>query len=603
MNTRRKHTLFLWILVSGLVLTACNPLAPQPPTVETALPGGSAGPTEQVPSPQTSNTPELLSTPRPFPSEAGAPRLFFTDLESAPNTGGQDDLGAFVTLYGEGFGDQRNHSTVTLGGKEVAAYVIWGENNTFARGLDKIVVVLGPENSGGDFIVTVGEASSNPLPFRIHSGHIYFVSPEGSNESDGSFDQPWGTAAFAKNNLAPGDIVYLMDGVEELSEDNYGAALSLENSGEPDAPKAIVVYPGARALIGSTDLEFGLRVPNNPDTLANDWVLAGLTLRGYVQAMDIGGSGSSRWRVVGNDISCPIGDGQTGCFAAALASHILFLGNEVHDISTQANQQPSKQYHAVYFTTDSNHIEVGWNDIHDNRTCRAIQFHSSPLCTPDCGPSDTTGFNQYDLIVHDNWIRGDSCDGIDFATVDPSQGPVRAYNNIVIHVGAGPHPPDGDSNYACIYVAGGTNTGSDGTGTVEVYNNTCYDFGSVDVTWATTGAFARGQGSPGLFMDLRNNLVYALSGQAYITADSTTSLIIGSNNLWFGNGSGPIFLDSNVNADPLFLNLGAFDFHLSPESPAIDAGLDTALGADFVGVFRPQHMIYDIGAFEHVSAP
>jgi hypothetical protein len=104
-------------------------------------------------------------------------------------------------------------------------------------------------------------------------------------------------------------------------------------------------------------------------------------------------------------------------------------------------------------------------------------------------------------------------------------------------------------------------------------------------------------------MDLRNNLVYALSGQAYITGDSNTSLITGANNLWFGNGTGPIFLENNVNGDPLFINLDAFDFQLSPGSPAIDAGLDTALGADFTGIFRPQNKNYDIGAYEYVLVP
>jgi hypothetical protein len=394
-----------------------------------------------------------------------------------------------------------------------------------------------------------------------------------------------------------------MDGVEERSEENYGATLSFENSGNPNAPKAIVAYPGSRAVIGSTNLEFGLRVPNNPGTHADDWVLAGLTIRGYVQAVDISGSGSSRWRIIGNDISCPLGDGQTGCFAAALSTNIYFLGNEVHDISTQAKQRPSKQYHAVYFTTDSNHIEVGWNSIHDNHTCRAIQFHSSPLCTPECGARDTTGFNQYDLIVHDNRIQGDACDGINFATVDPSKGPVRAYNNIIIHTGAGPHPLDGDSNYACVYVAGGTNTGSDGSGIVEVFNNTCYDFGAVDLNWTSAGAFARGPGSPKLIMNLRNNLVYALPGQPYITRDSSPSLISGSHNLWFGNGPGPTFLEKNINSDPLLQNPGLFDFRLKPGSPSIDSGVDTSIGMDFLGVYRPQNNMYDIGAFEYLPLP
>ena len=56
------------------------------------------------------------------------PRLLFTDLESGPNNGGKDNLGAFITLYGEGFGAQRGgNSKVTIGGIEVAKYVSWGQ--------------------------------------------------------------------------------------------------------------------------------------------------------------------------------------------------------------------------------------------------------------------------------------------------------------------------------------------------------------------------------------------------------------------------------------------------------------------------------------------
>jgi hypothetical protein len=586
-----------WAAVLGILLiTACSLTGPRPSPQAT-----DAGSAFTTASPWEAGQ-STDSTQRSFPREAGAPRLFFTDLESGPSSGGQDGLGAFVTLYGEGLGPEQGDSTITLEGQPVARVVLWGENNAFARGLDQIVVQIDPQASSGDLVVTVGGQASNPLPFAVHPGSIYFVSTAGSDGNDGSFENPWATVPHARDSLAPGDIVYVMDGVSQIAEDNYGAALALETSGLPGQPMAVVAYPGATATIGSTSTEFGLRVPNNSGTLANDWVLAGLVLRGQVQAVDIGGDGSSRWRVVGNDISCPTGDGQTGCFAAALASDIAFFGNEVHDISRQGNQ-PSKQYHAVYFTTDTNHVEVGWSDIHDNRTCRAIQFHSSPLCAPDCGPSDTTGYNQYDLSVHDNWIQGDACDGINFATVDPSQGPVRAFNNVIIHVGAGPHPPDGDSNYACIYVAGGTNTGPDGTGAVEIFNNTCYDFGSVDVSWSAAGAFARGPGSPDLVMDLRNNIVYGLAGQAYLTTDSNTSLITGTGNLWFGNGPGPSFLTGNVEADPLFQDLAAFDFHLQPASPAIDVGGDTGYAFDFVGLFRPQGSAYDIGAFEFRPTP
>jgi hypothetical protein len=546
---------------------------------------------------------EPLPPPRAFPAEPGGPRLFFTDLESGPATGGEDGLGVFVTLYGEGFGAQRGDSTVTLGGQEVAAYPQWGENNGPARGLDSIVVQIGPDNPSGDLVVTVEGVPSNPLPFEVRPGGVFFISPSGSDDADGAFASPWATVPHARSSLRPGDTVYLMDGVAQTTEDNATASLALEAGGEPGRPLAFVAYPGAHPVIGTPDIEFGTRIPNNPDTFASHWVFAGLTLRGLVTALDLGGSGSTDWRIVGNDISCPRGDGQTGCFAASLASHVLFYGNQVHHIGADSPQQPSKQYHAVYFTTDSVHVDAGWNDIHDNRTCRAIQVHSSPLCFPDCGPSDTTGLNQYDVLIHDNWIDGDACDGIVVATVDPSQGPVRIYNNILIHVGAGPHPPDGEANYSCIYIAGGTNTGPDGKGVVEVSNNTCYDVGSVDPTWADAGAFARGPGSPDLVMELRNNLVLTLPGQPYFTASTDASLVRGEANLWFGSGPGPDFLTGNLDADPGFVDVAGLDFHLRPDSPAIDAGADTSFAYDFAGIFRPQGAGMDVGAYEFVEAP
>ncbi len=524
---------------------------------------------------------------------ATPPRLFFSDLESGPNTGGENNLGAFITLYGEGFGASRGASTVTVGGKEVARYLAWGENNAPARGLDLIVVQPGPDVTSGDIVVTVQGAHSNPLPFTVRPGNISFVSTSGDDSNVGSFAKPWRTVAYAKNTIAAGDITYIMDGVTETSEENYSAVLAFETSGKSGAPKAFVAYPGATVTLGSTDLEFGLRVPNNEGTSANDWVLAKLVLRGQIQAVDIGGSGSSRWRVVGNDISCPVGDGQTGCFAAALASHIAFLGNHVHDISKKGNQ-PSKQYHAVYFTTDTNHVEVGWNHIHDNATCRAVQFHSSPL-------NETTGYNQFDLSVHDNLIHGDVCDGIDLATVDPSKGPVRVFNNVIYDVGRGPSPPDGDANYTCIYVAGGTNTGTDGKGVVEVFHNTLYHCGARKLlpdSIGDEGAFGRAPGSPQLIMRLTNNVVHVIKGEVYISPSSDTSLIQGSNNLWFGAGSPPSFLSGNISADPLFVDVASGDFRLRAGSPAIDAGGKVDLTFDFLGRRRPQGNGYDIGAYE-----
>jgi hypothetical protein len=521
---------------------------------------------------------------------ADPPVLFFCDLESGPGNGGENGQGVFVTLWGRNFGATRGTSTVSVGGGAAAAYPVWSDT--------RVTFQLGSAAGTGSIVLTTVAGPSNALPFQVRSGSIYFVGPSGNDANDGSRAHPWATVIHAKETMAAGDTTYLMDGVTVTAEENAGAAVSIERGGAPGRPLALVAYPGARVTLGSTALEYGVRVLGDG---IGDWVLAGLVLRGRIEAAEVGGFGSSRWRVVGNDISCPVGDGQTGCFTAALASDVAFLGNEVHDVGAQSSPQPSKQYHAVYFTTDTNHVEVGWNRIHDNRTCRAVQFHSSPLCIPDCGPGDTTGFNQFDLSVHDNLIHGDVCDGIVLATVDPSRGPVRVYNNVIYDVGRGPAPPDGDANYTCIYVSGGTNTGPDGTGVVEVFNNTLFDCGAralLPGAIGDEGMIGRAPYSPGLVMRLIDNVVVARAGEPYVSPSSDTSLIQGSNNLWFGNGAPPAFLSANLGADPHFADPATFDLHLGSSSPAVDAGIATAAIRDLDGVPRPQGAGFDLGAFE-----
>jgi hypothetical protein len=534
---------------------------------------------------------------------AQAPRIFFSDLESGPNIGGQANKGAWVAIWGKGFGNERGASAVTVGGGAAAAYPVWTDA--------KIIFQLGPATKTGNIVVNLkgksGSSASNGVLFTVRAGKIYFVAVNGSDRRRGTFDAPWKSIVRAKDSMAPGDITYIENGVAQTAEDNFTAALSMDrrgssNSGKPGAPKALVAYPGARVTIGKEHgLAYALRTPNI-DAREDYWVLSQLHIIGGTQAMDIGGVG---WRVVGNEFECPGADGQVGCVEASGASQMRFYGNEVHN----AGMKPasSKFYHAVYFSTDSNHIDVGWNHIHDNYTCRALQFHSSPLCKPNCGASDTTGFNQYDLHVHDNLIHGDNCNGINFATVDPAKGAVEAYNNVIYHVGLMDAKGDGGA-FSCIYVAGITNHGPEGTGTVEVFNNTLYDCGANNSRNASgsRGAFAVGGGPRSLTMRLRNNIVQLLSGEIYL--DGNKSQISGEKNLWFGAGSGPGQTQGNINADPQFVNASGGDFHLRGSSPAKDTGAvvapnnplipGSAQPTDKDGVARPQAKAFDLGAYE-----
>lgn len=532
----------------------------------------------------------------PAASAAGqAPAIFFSDIDGGPKAGGQNNQGAIVTIYGKNFGATQGTSVVTIGGGAAAAYLLWSDT--------KVAFSLGAAAATGNIIITVNGAASNGVPFSIRTGNIFFVATTGNNTANGSFATPWKTIVKAKNTLGPGDIAYIMDGISQTALDDFNAALEISSAGISGSPKALVAYPGAAVTIGSaTGPEFGLRTPQIAGGPFSFWTIAGFTIRGNNEGIDL--ETVDGWRIVGNDMSCPNGGGPTACFEGSETTHLKFLGNTVHDSGTGN----TKLYHSVYLTTDSNHIEIGWNTLANNKTCRGIQFHSTSL-------GAGSGFNQFDLSVHDNVIHGQICDGINFATIDPSKGPVLAYNNIVYDVGRGPDPPDGSSNYSCLLSAGITNAGTPGTGTAQVFNNTFYDCGvcantSGSCDLSGNGAISVQSGSPAL--KFTNNIMVTRGTEVYVAPNTSAALISGSNNLFgtetlagvFGAGSAPAQFSASISGDPKFSGVSVANFHLLAGSPAIDAGITPVvlIPRDFDGNPRPEGTAFDVGAFEAVSA-
>ena len=547
----------------------------------------------------------LISLWGAAPVQAATPHISYSDLESGPNNGGENNAGAYVTVYGKNFGVTRGSSFVNVGGGQAVNYPIWTDS--------KVTFQLGASAQSGNILVNTSAGASNGVPFTVRAGNLYYVSTSGNDANTGTFASPWKTLIKARNTIQSGDTVYGMNGVTQASDDGEGwnadLTLRAEWCSASGPPRALVAYPGASVTIGnaseSNQAMSGLRTTDfsatNGACLGN-WVFAGLNFRGTNPS---GVAGGTNWRFAGNDISCPnaMGNGGGACFESSQASNIKFLGNNVHDAGAAS---ASALFQGVYFSTDSNHVEMAYNTVTNVKGCRGVQIHSSPILGG--GPSDPTGTNQYDISIHDNLIHDIQCDGIVIATVDPTKGKVEVFNNIIYNAGKGPNNPEGSGNWSCVYVPGTTNTGAAGGGTVEIYNNTMYNCGSFATPpWGdANNAVENGGGNQNLRIRMRNNVVYQPGSAPYLTIygpsqtcpdGSNCPQIYGSNNIFFGNGPAPANpnITGSLNVDPKFLNLSQFDFHLASGSPAVGAGTATPQLYDFDG--NAIGSGYQIGAY------
>jgi hypothetical protein len=548
----------------------------------------------------------------PLTSAQQAPVVFFSDLTSGPVSHGESISGfsgAYVTLYGNFFGSSQGSSVVTLNGSNCLRVVSWG---AVWQWYQRIVVQLGPRCSSGNFQVLVNGIASNPTPFAVTNGHIYFVSNDGKDSNSGAYNSPWKTIPHAVQTAGSGagNLIYVRNGVNQSTEDGQGwhAALTLRDEwcrGTLSKPDALVAYPGASASVGTINGPgIGIRGTDSSaggGACQGNWTFAGLQLRGLDMAIGLNGqsrsSPSSNWRIIANDITCPNGNGATACFEASYSSNVKAYGNNVHDTGRLGPPTASALYHGVYFSTDTNHVDFGWNTIANVRGCRGLQLHS------------TDGYDLYDYMIHDNVIHDTQCDGIVLATTSPANGPILIFNNVIYNVGKGPNNPEHTGAWNCIYLAAYTKKGPPGQGIVEIYGNTLYNCGSFETPpyRGANNGVQNGGGSDPVKIHLQNNIIYQLNSSApyFNNGNPLPDGIYGTNNLMFGIGQTPAstYVTGTINASPQFANPGS-DFHLSSaNSPASGAGSKASAVAsnDHDGI--PRSSAPAIGAYEHSVSP
>jgi hypothetical protein len=541
-------------------------------------------------------------------ASAADPFLAFSDLASGPATGngdtsrgqtaGQD--GAIVTLWGRALGSTQGASSVRVNGVAARIYS-WTDatapaNLSLRHQLQMVCFQIDHATpaSGAGITVTVGGTTSNALPFTVRAGALRFVKTSGSDGSGtGSWSAPWRTLLKGMRSLAPGDICYIGDGVDQTTLDNYNAAVNIDSNGAEGAPKALVVYPGARSRIGSTSIErgFGGWV-SNPGGYAHHWTIAKFDITGGDEAIYTIRSGT---RVVGNRITAPAGDAAAGTINGQ-DDHLAVLGNELTQCGAPGC---SKLYHPIYISSARTETgprqptetdrEIAWNYLHDNNANRGINIYSEQA---------TTAF-MTNHRVHHNWIENQVGDGMLIGYYVTGENWI--YDNVVVRAGRGPEPTTSEPvTHVGVQISAGHEAYA-GT-TIHFCNNTLYDCGWSGAASAGSSGMLLINNSSLHTLDFRNNIVVS-TGQSYVAAWSDTIPTVSAPNIWFGRGAAPGWNVGALNVDPLFVSSGSNDYRLAAGSPAIDHGSDAHAFAtiDFDATPRPQGAAFDLGAFEALS--
>jgi hypothetical protein len=522
-----------------------------------------------------------------FSQQSPAPVFFFSDLTSGPATGNSDSThtangGAYVTLYGNFL----TGATVTLGGASCLTVVSAPSTWLWYQ---RMVVQLGSSCTSGNFVATTSAGSSNGIPFTVGAGTIYYVATSGSDSNSGSFASPWATVPHAVQTAGAtaGSIIYLENGVSAIADDGQGwdAAVTLRVewcAGTAANPNALVAYPGATAQIGvsnptspSTDPGIGIKGTDSSaggGACTGNWTFGELTLRGIGPLQTGGGN---NFRVVGNDMTNTDPDdavNAAGAIEFSQTTNTAFYGNNAHNLNAGSTDSETQ---GIYFTTDSNGIDMGWNEVGPVGGCRGVQIHSSPN-------GGGSGNPMYNISIHDNTVHDTLCDGIIVDTFNANNGPVSVYNNVVYDGGNGPSNPDGGGVFSCINVQ---NTGDDNApnaGTAEVFNNSVSSCGLNPSADAPDFDLVNNCDvvDANFFMHIRNNLLYSAtdsaypSGIPYFGLGCAASQMYGTNNLEYGAGAPPAssYILDSLDVNPDIVSLSTPNLHLTAGSPAVGAG-------------------------------
>jgi parallel beta-helix repeat protein len=398
----------------------------------------------------------------------------------------------------------------------------------------------------------------------------FYVSPEGGDDSPGTRQQPFRTLQQAVKVAAPGDTVLARPG--EYAGFVLGWDVPL--AGSADAPITFTAQPGAVIVSRNNKTADGIDLEPGCDYV----VIQGFTVKNTANTIRRAGirvGGSAHVSVIGNVVQ----DAGTWGIFTSHCNDVLIENNTASG---------SQKEHGIYVSNSVDHPVVRGNTVFGNRMC-GIHLNGD---ASQSGNGMIINALIENNIVHDNGAGGGSainCDGL---------------RNSIIRCNLlyGNHA-SGISLYRQDASAGSTGN--------FVVNNT--------IVMASNARFAVNINSHSFGNVIWNNVLLdsnRWAGSIKVTPESRDGLVSdynivedhlspdGDENCSLEEWQSETGLDMHSRCaavEQLFVNAQGNDFHLSPTSPAVHAGVTEVMGhesplADLEG--NPFATHWDIGAYQ-----
>jgi hypothetical protein len=420
----------------------------------------------------------------------------------------------------------------------------------------------------------------------------YYVATDGRDSNPGTEQWPWRSVQKAANTLAAGETVYIKEGT-------YNERIWVQNSGTPGNFITFAAYPGHTVTLDGTGIGF-------------DWYgLFNVKDKSYIKVSGLRVINSSYWGIYvgGNSNNIIIEKNYTYNTASSgiaawrgpetvNCSDIIISGNEI-ELAVNGKQQECISLSGI------DRFEVRYNYVHHGSLTQTLEYSTGGegIDTKDgCSNGEV-----YRNCVYRTYNKL----GIYVDAWDEDSSNIEVFDNIV---------HDCFEGFAVASEAGGE------LENIKFYNNLAYNndtWGIMVNAWHDDSVLKHGK--------VINNTFYDNGGGIYIGDEIFEDLVVRNNicsrneqaqlrdaseqkhrnqqtqiqvdyNLIDGfRGSWrEIYGDRAVVGDPRFVNPSLGDFHLKPNSPAIDKGLPIdAPSYDFEGDPRPAGSGYDIGIDEY----